>query len=331
MARALCQIRGMDRTLGALPLSRRSVAWRVNAEPYVFLGGGRALLLQVAHPKVAAGVEQHSTYVTDPWGRLFRTVDVMAKLTFGTPAVSKAQADLLERMHRRVVGTTDDGEPYHALDPDLLMWVWATLCDTALLVYERVLPPLDPSDRAQYYGEWKLVAHACGVPLSNCPPTWDEFETYRDDVIRNGLRVTPSAKAVAHATMVPPLPWPVTPLTARLQRLVTTGLLPSNVRTALDLSWDDDRERQLRRFFRAAATVGRAVPRRAREAGMRYVVSRPEPLDLPRLRKRGAKLTARRMATYALRGREEPGFAQQPGNALAELRFDPGHDLGERL
>jgi uncharacterized protein (DUF2236 family) len=99
--------------------------------------------------------------------------------------------------------------------------------------------------------------------------------------------------------MVPPLPWPVTPITARLQRLVTTGLLPSNVRTALDLSWDDDRERQLRRFFRAASAVGRAVPRGGREMGMRYLVRRPEPLELPRLRKTGAKLTARRMAGYA--------------------------------
>src|SRR3954466_3650603 len=97
-------IPSMDAVPASLPLSRRSVSWRVNAEPFVFLGGGRALLLQVAHPKVAPGGEQHSTYVSDPWGRLFRTVDVMAKLTFGAPAVSRARADMLTKMHRRVVG-----------------------------------------------------------------------------------------------------------------------------------------------------------------------------------------------------------------------------------
>lgn len=284
-----------------LPLSRRSVSWQVNGEPFVFLGAGRALLLQVAHPKVAAGVEQHSTYATDPWGRLFRTVDVMAKLTFAEPAVSRAQADLLRRMHRRVVGTTDEGEAYRALDPDLLRWVWATLCDTALLVYERVRPRLSPTDRDRYYDEWKLVAYACGVPDGGCPATWDDFQSYFAAVVARDLRVTPAARAVAHATMVPPLPWPLDRLTGAPQRLVTAGLLPPSVRDAFGFRWDRPHERRLRRLFRTVGTVGGAVPRPARELGMRYLVARPAPLDLPRLRHAGAKLTARRMATLERR------------------------------
>lgn len=291
----------MTHVADALPLSRRSVSWRVNGEPFVFLGGGRALLLQVAHPKVAAGVEQHSTYVTDPWGRLFRTVDVMAKLTFGPPPVSRAQAALLERMHRRVAGATDDGEPYHALDPELLLWVWATLCDTALVVYERVRPPLADRDRARYYDEWKLVAYACGVPRGDCPPTWDEFQSYLARVIDADLRVTAPARSVAHATMAPPLPWPLGSVAAGPQQLVTAGLLPPAVRAAYGFAWDRDHERQLRRFLRTVGTVGGAVPRPVRELGMRYLVRRPEPLDLPRLRRTGAKLTARRMAAFERR------------------------------
>lgn len=287
----------MDRLTGALPLTRRSVSWRVNAEPFVFLGGGRALLLQVAHPKVAAGVEQHSSYVTDPWGRLFRTVDVMAKLTFGSPEVSRTQAALLERMHTRVVGSTDDGQPYRAMDPDLLLWVWATLCDTALMVYERARPSLSARDRARYYDEWKLVAYACGVPGDGCPPTWNDFQSYLARVVANDLRVTSSARSVAHATMAPPLPWPAGPITARPQQLVTAGLLPADVRAAYGFEWDRAHERALRRFFRIAGAVGGVVPRPLREVGMSYLVRRPEPLDLPRLRRAGAKLTARRMAT----------------------------------
>jgi uncharacterized protein (DUF2236 family) len=287
----------MHRLPSALPLTRRSVSWRVNAEPFVFLGGGRALLLQVAHPKVAAGVEQHSSYVTDPWGRLFRTVDVMAKLTFGSPEVSQAQAALLERMHTRVVGSTDDGQPYRAMDADLLLWVWATLCDTALVVYERVRPSLSSRDRDRYYEEWKLVAYACGVPVDGCPATWDDFQSYLGRIVGNDLRVTPSARAVAHATMAPPLPWPAGPVTARPQRLVTAGLLPAELRDAYGFEWNRVHERELRRFLRAAGAVGGVVPRPLREVGMRYLVRRPEPLDLPRLRRAGAKLTARRMAT----------------------------------
>ena len=285
----------------SLPLSRRSVSWRVNAEPFVFLGGGRALLLQVAHPKVAAGVEQHSTYASDPWGRLFRTVDVMAKLTFAAPEVSRAQAELLARMHRRVVGTTDDGQPYGALDGDLLLWVWATLCDTALLVYERVRPPLSPRARARYYEEWKLVAEACGVSVGECPPTWEEFEAYVARVVRSELRVSDAARSVAHATMAPPLPWPLGPAAARTQRLVTVGLLPPEVRDAYGFRWNRGREQRLRRFFRAVGTAGGVVPRPVRELGMRYVVQRPEPLDLRRLRAIGARLTARRMAEFDAR------------------------------
>jgi uncharacterized protein (DUF2236 family) len=285
----------------SLPLSRRSVSWRVNAEPFVFLGGGRALLLQVAHPKVAAGVEQHSTYVSDPWGRLFRTVDVMAKLTFGAPAVSRARADMLTKMHRRVVGTTDDGEPYGALDGDLLLWVWATLCDTALVVYERVRPPLSAGARLRYYDEWKLVAAACGVPDGACPPTWDEFQAYIAGTVRDDLYVSTAARSVAHATMAPPLPWPLGPAAARTQRLVTVGLLPPATRDAYGFRWSHARERRLQQFFYAAGTAGGVVPRRVREMGMRYVVERPEPLDLRRLRIIGARLTARRMAEFDTR------------------------------
>jgi uncharacterized protein (DUF2236 family) len=282
-----------------LPLSRESVSWRVNAEPVAFLGGGRALLLQVAHPKVAAGVEQHSTYATDPWGRLFRTVDVMAKLAFGSPAVSAAQAKLLERMHGRVSGVTEDGDPYSALDADLLLWVWATLSDTALLMYESVRRPLSPDKRATYYEESKLVAHACGVPPEVCPPTLDDFKAYFDRVAAEDLRVTAAGRSVAHATMVPPLPRPLGHVAAGPNQLVTAGLLPPNVRADFGFEWDHHRERELRRFLHRFASVNRLAPRVVCELGMRHVVKREKPLRFAWLQRRGAELTARRMSEIA--------------------------------
>src|SRR6478752_75236 len=104
----------LPRVPDQLPLGRQSVSWRVNAEPVVFAGGGRALLMQVARPGGGAGVEQHSTYARDPWGRLFRTVDIMMKLSFGTPAESARQQRVLHAMHRKVKGTTDFGQSYSA-------------------------------------------------------------------------------------------------------------------------------------------------------------------------------------------------------------------------
>lgn len=275
------------------------MSWRVNAEPVAFLGGGRALLLQVAHPKVAAGVEQHSTYASDPWGRLFRTVDVMAKLAFASPEVSDAQAKLLERMHRRVNGVTDEGEQYSALDPDLLLWVWATLSDTALLMYESVRRPLSAEYRARYYAESKLVAHACGVPPEICPPTLYDFKAYFDRVVAEDLRVTVAGRAVAHATMVPPLPRPLGQVAAGPNQLVTAGLLPPSVRAGFGFDWDDHRERELRRFLHRFASVNRLTPRVVRELGMRHVVRREKPLRFAWLQRRGAELTARRMSEIA--------------------------------
>jgi uncharacterized protein (DUF2236 family) len=281
-----------------LPLSRRSVSWKVLAEPVAFFGGGRAVLLQVAHPKVGAGVEQHSTYATDPWARLFRTVDVMAKLSFAPLAVSAQQARLLEAMHQRVTGATDDGEPYAALDPALLVWVWATLVETGLLMYERVFPALTLAERDQYYEEWKLVAYGCGVPRGGCPTSWDDFESYVARTVDEELRATPAARSVAHATMVPPLPWPLNRLSAGPQQLVTIGTFPPSLRDGFGFVWDGGRDRRLRWFFGATTFVMRLTPRYLRQAGFRYVVRRDEPLQFPWLQRRGAALTARRMATF---------------------------------
>jgi uncharacterized protein (DUF2236 family) len=282
----------------ALPLSRRSVSWKVLAEPVAFFGGGRAVLLQVAHPKVGAGVEQHSTYATDPWARLFRTVDVMAKLSFAEPAVSAEQARLLDAMHRRVAGTTAEGEHYAALDPELLVWVWATLVETGLLMYERVFSPLTTAERDQYYEEWKLVAYGCGVPRGGCPTSWNDFESYVARMVGEELRVTRAALSVAHATMVPPLPWPLTWLSARPQQLVTIGTFPPALRDGFGFVWDGGRERRLRWFFAATRFVMRLTPAHVRQAGFRYVARREEPLRFPWLQRRGAALTARRMSTF---------------------------------
>lgn len=283
-----------------LPLSRSSIAWRVNGEAAVFGGGGRALLLQVAHPGVGAGVEQHSSYASDPWGRILRTIDIMMKLSFGTPEVSARQQRILEKMHRRVSGTTDDGTPYHAMDPALQLWVWATLVDTALLVYQRVRPRLTPAEREQFYEESKLVAYGCGVPVGGCPETWADFEEYLHGVIDVDLRVTDSARAVAVATLHPPLPGPLAPVAAAPVRLVTVGLLPRALREQYGLSWDRNRQRQLDAWFLAQRSLATITPGAVRTLPASRAIDQVRPPRVPWLRRRGAELTAQRLADAGL-------------------------------
>src|SRR3954470_21653340 len=94
-----------------------SVTWRVNREAVLLAGGGRALLLQVAHPLVAAGVEQHSNYSSDPWGRLYRTLDLTTKIVFGDAQTAAQASERLQKRHTTVNGVAEDGTPYDARDP----------------------------------------------------------------------------------------------------------------------------------------------------------------------------------------------------------------------
>lgn len=279
-----------------LPLGRNSISWLVNSEPLVFAGGGRALLMQVAHPGVGAGVEQHSTYARDPWGRLFRTIDVMMKLSFASPEQSARQQRMLDKMHRRVRGTTDLGQSYSAHDTDLQLWVWATLVDTALVVYERVRSRLSDEQRETYYAESKLMAYGCGVPRGACPETFTDFRAYIDRVVSTDLHVTTSARAVAAASMVPPLPGALADVAAVPNQLVTIGLLPPELRQQYGFAWTPAMQRSLDRWFTGAKVMTTVVPTPLRRAPARLAINQKKPLRVPWLQRRGAELTADRLA-----------------------------------
>jgi len=118
-----------------------SISWRVNREAALLLGGGRALLMQVAHPLVAAGVAEHSDFQRDPLARLNRTMELSLALTFGSREEVRAAARQINRTHERVSGIG-----YQALDPELLLWVHATLIDSALLSYRTFVGPLTTAE-----------------------------------------------------------------------------------------------------------------------------------------------------------------------------------------
>lgn len=258
-----------------------TVTWRVNREGVLLLGGGRALLMQVAHPLVAAGVEQHSGYERDPWGRLFRTLDTVTTIVFGSRAESERAAARLRRAHERVSGVSRDGKAYSALDPDLLLWVWATLVDTSLVVYERCVAPLGPAERERYYEEQWRFARACAVPDGHWPPTHAAFANYLARTQREVLRVGEDARRIAATVVGPRVPAPLRPPFA-LAGLATVGLLPPALRAQYGYPWGPRRERALGLLLSAAGAARPLVPaalrefpaaRRAAKAGARPSVA----------------------------------------------------------
>jgi uncharacterized protein (DUF2236 family) len=246
-----------------------SLTWRVNREGVLLLGGGRALLLQVAHPLVAAGVAEHSNYREDPFGRLYRTLDTVTTIVFGTTPEAKAAAARLHRVHTRVKGHAGDGTPYVATDPELVMWVHATLVDTSLLVYQTYVGQLTLDECERYYQEQKLLGQQYGVPFAQQPATYADFIEYVDDMVHGGaLQVTGALRDVAAATMRPRLPVPLLGWPAiEYFNLVTAALLPAWLREELELPWGPNRARLhaaqrnvIRRLIPALPSLLRELP-----------------------------------------------------------------------
>lgn len=182
-----------------------SMMWRVDREAAVFLGAGRAILLQLAHPWVAAAIAEHSRTLADPIGRFHRTFAVVFTMVFGTVDQAMAAARRLHRRHRAIQGRLTEtagrfpaGSAYRADDIAALSWVHASLVETALLAHDLVLPPLTPGDRERYYGESLRFAGLFGIPRASLPQDWTAFAGYIDAMFRSDvLTVSASARAVA--------------------------------------------------------------------------------------------------------------------------------------
>jgi uncharacterized protein (DUF2236 family) len=231
-----------------------SMVWRVNGETAMLLGSGRALLMQIAHPMVAAGVADHSDFEADGFDRLWRTLDAVLTVAFGDTEQALAAAGRVRGIHGRVAGSRG-GRAYAALDPDLLLWVHATLVDTALVTYERFVGRLAPDEAERYYEEMKGFAGAFGVPGEILPPNVAAFRRYLNQEL-SGLKVTPEARRLADGILAPPAPAALAPFRGLLGAS-TVGLLPERLRSAFGLTWGPARDRALEA---AAVAVRRTLP-----------------------------------------------------------------------
>ena len=215
-----------------------SVLRRIYRENVLFLGGGRALLLQLAHPDVARGVAEHSSFEDDPFTRLRRTIAVVDAIVFGDDDAADRAAAGLRRVHDTVTGPG-----YAANDPELLFWVHATLVDTGLRVYNGFVAPLSDADRERAYADAVVLAEVFGVPRADQPATYAEFRTYLRETV-SSLEVTDTARTVARAVLHPRLPVITSPA-LEVVRQVTIGLLPRPIREQYGFRWDASRKAAL--------------------------------------------------------------------------------------
>lgn len=226
-----------------------SATWKIGREALLNLGGARAVLLQLAHPLVAIGVGEHSRYMRDPLGRAESTFLLGQLLTFGSYRTKSQAAHTINRLHKHVLGTLPHqagaykaGSTYNARDPELLLWVHATLIDTVLLMYPMFIGPLSHSEQEQYYQESKTVAKLLGLAEKDMPETVDDLRRYVHTMVHsNRLAATPYARQLARLVLFPPTP-PLARPFLYLNFYLTCALLPQPVLGMYDLEWSPKKQ-----------------------------------------------------------------------------------------
>ena len=249
-----------------------SMMWHIDKEAAVFLGAGRALLLQLAHPWIAAAIARHSRTLADPIGRFHRTFKAMFTMVFGTTEQALSAARRLHRRHGRVSGTLPEaagpfaaGFRYDANDVAAVRWVHATLIDTALVAYQLVRPPLSAEERERYWTEARLFAAFFGIPQDALPQSWAEFAAGNETMWRSDvLTVTDAARSIAGAVLSGAGTWLPIP---SWYRALTARLLPARLRDDFGLSYGELEHRKTERALAVLRHVYPWIPARLRHVG----------------------------------------------------------------
>jgi len=266
-----------------------SMVWRVDREAAIFLAAGRALLLQLAHPWVAAAVAEHSRSLADPIGRFHRTFGLVFTMVFGTTDEAIAAARRLYRRHAAISGILAEsaggvtaGSAYRANHLGALRWVFATLADSAIVAFELVNPPLSAEERERYYAEFCLFAGFFGIPQTALPRSWPAFAAYVEETVgSDALAVGNAARAIALQLLAGAGTWLHSPF---WHRALTASLLPERVRDEFGLPYGPAERRAAKRACAALRILYPRIPSRLRyvapyhEACARLAGQEPEAL-----------------------------------------------------
>jgi uncharacterized protein (DUF2236 family) len=239
----------------------KSVSWQVHREVTVLFGGARAMLMQAAHPLVVAGANQTGMYERNPWKRLQRTLVLQYALTFGTRAEAHAAAERINDVHERINGVDHvTGQPYDALDPELLLWVHACLVQSALLFERLTVGALDAGGRQRFHEEQMLSAELVRLPRERIPPTVAALESYVTDTVASGdVLVTDAARNVAELFFDPPRDAQWRPVLKGVARLAF-GTLPAALREGYGFPFGPARRAQVRGMFAVLRTARPLLP-----------------------------------------------------------------------
>jgi len=212
-----------------------SVAWRLHADPAMLAGGMRALLVQALEPRAMAGVDQHSRYRVDPWGRLQRTTEFVYLTTYGDRATAEAACEKVRRVHERIRGVDPTtGRAYSASDADLLLWIHAVEVHSFVAAYRAYAGRLDDEDADRYVAEMVRVAEMVELPAGMAPRSMRELREYLRAV--EGLEMTPAAREGMRTIFFPPMPLALRPLWA-IPATATLAILPRVARRLYGLPW----------------------------------------------------------------------------------------------
>ncbi len=248
-----------------------SITWRINRESTLFLAAGRAALLQLAHPWVAVALDQHSSLLAKPVARFHGTFRVVFTMIFGTAPQAFRAARSLYQMHTRITGELPSAvagyaqnSRYEALQVPALLWVYATLIESAVVAYQCVLPPLNPDELAEYYAESKILAGLFGLPPESLPSDWNSFETYVADMCASSaLGVSDRSRFMAQRIITGAGSWIHIP---RCYQALTTGWLPPRFRDEFALAFSPAEQASAQRAQRNLPRLYAKLP-----ASLRYV------------------------------------------------------------
>jgi uncharacterized protein (DUF2236 family) len=249
-----------------------SMSWKINRESALFLGAGRAALLQLAHPWVATALAEHSNLLSKPITRFHNTFRIVFTMIFGSLDQALAAARHLYALHTRIRGEMPEdiaaygrGSPYQANEINALTWVYATLVGSAVLAYECAMQPLSAAERDQYYAESRTLAGLFGIPSAALPENWEAFAAYNQQMHQsNALGVSQTARSMAHNLLSGAGSWIHPP---RWYRALTAAWMPARFREEFGLDFRPPNQRAAESAMRRLPGIYRNIPRSIRFAG----------------------------------------------------------------
>jgi uncharacterized protein (DUF2236 family) len=261
--------------LAEILVGPESVVWQRASDARLDLAMLYALLLQVAHPTVGAGVDDYSSFEREPWDRLLRTTDWVALLVYGGPDAVPAGRRLRE-LHARFEGVRPDGRSYSALDPDAYAWVHATLIEACVAGHAQFGSPMRGAELERFYREYRALGRLAGVRERDLPETWSGFRDYFEAMVADELVSTEAVERVMRAaSRFPPPPLEVArrvwglikiPATTAV-RLGGVGLLTPELRSRLGLRWTALDDAAFRGLGAVTRSLGIVLPQRFKVTG----------------------------------------------------------------